>query len=94
MSYVLVQIKFADFDKWKAGFEASSGLRKSFGSKGVRAFRNTDKPDEVMVLGEYADREKARQMFASPEFRDALKNAGISGAPTITFLDQVVQLPA
>jgi len=69
-------------------------LRKSFGSKGVRAFRNLDKPDEVYVLGEYESTEKARQLFASQEFREAAKKAGITSPPSVAFLDQVSQLPA
>ncbi len=43
MVYALVNIKTGDFEKWKAGFEAAAGLRQSYGSKGVRPFRNADK---------------------------------------------------
>ncbi len=93
MVYALVNIKTGDFEKWKAGFEAAAGLRQSYGSKGVRAFRNADKPDEILVLGEYESMEKMKQMFASQEFREAAKNAGLSTPPTVTFLDQVHQLP-
>jgi len=93
MVHVLVSLKTGDFEKWKVGFEAASGLRKTYGSKGVRAFRNADKPDEILVLGEYENVEKAKQMFASQEFREAVKNAGLSSPPTVAFLDQVGQLP-
>jgi heme-degrading monooxygenase HmoA len=93
MAFALVSIKTGDFEKWKVGFEAASSLRKSYGSKGVRAFRNTEKPDEILVLGEYESLEKAKEMFASQEFREAVKNAGLSSPPTVAFLDQVGQLP-
>jgi len=93
MVFALVNLKTGDFEKWKVGFEAAAGLRKSYGSKGVRAFRNTEKPDEILVLGEYESMEKAKQMFASQEFREAVKNAGIGSPPTVTFLEQVGQLP-
>ncbi|MEW6403655.1 MAG: antibiotic biosynthesis monooxygenase [Chloroflexota bacterium] len=89
MAYVLVQIKFEDFARWKATFDEASALRKSYGSKGVRVFRNADQTDEVTILGEYENMEKARQLFQSQEFRDAIKQAGVSGAPQLTFLDQV-----
>jgi heme-degrading monooxygenase HmoA len=94
MSWVLVQIKFEDFARWKAAFEAASSLRKTYGSIGVRVFRNADKADEAVVLGEYEDLEKARQLFQSQQFRDALKRAGVSGPPQLTFLHHVDQLPA
>jgi hypothetical protein len=45
-------------------------------------------------LAKYEDREKARQMFQSQEFRDATKRAGVSGSPEVTFLDEVLTLMA
>lgn len=94
MSYVIVRITFEDFAKWKAVFDEAATLRKSFGSKGVRVFRNVDKSDEVMILGEYESLEKARQLFQSQEFREATKRAGVSGPPEVSYLDQVDELPA
>jgi hypothetical protein len=94
MTYVLVRFTVEDLAKWKPVFEAASALRKSFGSTGVRAFSNADNSNEVLVLGEYESREKAQQMFQSQEFRDATKRAGVMGPPDVTFLNEVVQLPA
>jgi quinol monooxygenase YgiN len=94
MSYVTVRIRFEDFAAWKAAFEAASPLRKSYGSMGVRIFRNVDKADEVVILGEYEDLEKARQLFQSQDFREAIKRAGVSGPPEVSYLNQVDQLSA
>jgi heme-degrading monooxygenase HmoA len=94
MSYVIVRITFEDFAKWKPVFDEAAALRQSFGSKGVRVFRNADKANEVMILGEYESLEKARQLFQSPEFREATKRAGVSAPPEVSFLEQVDQLPA
>ena len=94
MSYVLVQIKFEDFAKWNSVFAEATDLRKSYGSKGVRIFRPVDRPNEVMILGDYEDLEKARQLFQSQEFRDAIRQAGVSGPPEVVHLDEVGRLPA
>jgi heme-degrading monooxygenase HmoA len=94
MIYVLVHITFEDFEKWKAGFDAGTALRKAYGSKGVRAFRSVDRPNEVTILGEYEDMQKARQMFQSQEFRDAVRQAGVTGQPTVSFVEQVLDMPA
>lgn len=93
MFYVLVQIKFEDFDKWKAVFEEAAELRKTYGSKGVRIFRPVDRQNEVIILGDYEDMEKARQLFQSQEFRDAIRQAGVTSLPEVTYLDEVGQLP-
>ena len=94
MTYVLVRFTVEDVAKWKPVFEEAAALRKSFGSAGVRAFSKADNPNEVVILGEYEDEEKARQMFQSQEFRDATKRAGVTGMPDVAFLNEVVNLPA
>jgi quinol monooxygenase YgiN len=94
MTYVLVRFTVEDLAKWKPVFEEAASLRKNFGSMGVRAFSKADSPNEVAILGEYADKEKAMQMFQSQEFREATQRAGVKGAPDVTFLDEVVNLPA
>ena len=94
MTYVLVRFTVEDLAKWKLVFEEAAELRKNYGSKGVRAFSKADNPSEVVILGEYDDVEKARQLFQSQEFREATKRAGVMGPPDVTFLNEVVDLPA
>ena len=94
MTHVLVRFTVEDLAKWKPVFEEASGLRKNFGSMGVRAFSKADSPNEVVILGEYADKGKAMQMFQSQEFREATKRAGVTSPPDVTFLDEVVNLPS
>ncbi|MCI0555345.1 MAG: cyclase [Anaerolineae bacterium] len=93
MTYILVRLTVEELAKWKPVFEEAASLRKSFGSMGVRAFSKADSPNEVVILGEYEDVEKARQLFQSQEFREATQRAGVKGSPEVTFLDEVVNLP-
>jgi len=94
MTYVLVRFTVEDLAKWKPVFEEAAALRKNFSSMGVRAFSKADNPNEVTILGEYADKAKAMQMFQSQEFREATQRAGVKGPPEVSFLDEVVNLPA
>jgi len=94
MSYVVVRLTVEDLEKWKAGFQQAATLRKGYGSKGARAFINADNPNEVLVLGEYEDAAKAREMFQSKEFREATKRAGVVGTPSVVHLDEALTLPA
>jgi heme-degrading monooxygenase HmoA len=94
MPYALVRITFEDYQKWRAVFDEAATLRRAYGSKGVRVFRSVGKPNEAVILGEYEDLEKARQLFQSQEFREATKRAGVSGPPEVSFLDEVASAPA
>ena len=94
MTYVLVRFSVENLAKWKSVFEEASTLRKNFSSVGVHAFSKTDTPNEVFVLGEYADKEKAMQMFQSQELKDTMQRAGVKGPPEVSFLNEVDQLPA
>jgi heme-degrading monooxygenase HmoA len=94
MPYTLVRITVEDFDKWKLVFEEAAALRQSYGSVGVQVFRVVDKPNEVVLVGEYENLEHARQLFQSQEFREVTKRAGLVGPPDVTFMIQVDQLPA
>lgn len=94
MIHVLVRAAVEDLQRWKSIFEENAPLRKNAGSMGVHVFSKADSPNEVLILGEYADKEKAMQMFQSQEFREAAARAGVKGAPEVTFLDEVIKLPA
>jgi heme-degrading monooxygenase HmoA len=94
MTYAFVRITVEDFATWKSVFDESTALRKSYGSKGVRVFRSVDKPNEVVLVAEYENLEKARQLFQSQEYREAIKRAGVSGPPEVSFLNEVDRLSA
>ncbi len=94
MPYTLVRFAVEDYAKWRPVFDEAATLRKAYGSKGVRVYRGVDKPNEIVVVAEYEDLAKARQLFQSQEFRDATKRAGLSGPPEVSFLDEVGRLPA
>jgi heme-degrading monooxygenase HmoA len=94
MLHVIVRVAFQDYEKWKPVFDEAGSLRKAYGSKGVRIFRNMEKANEALIFGEYEDLEKVRQLFQSQEFREATRRAGVSGPPEVIFLEQVDELPA
>jgi heme-degrading monooxygenase HmoA len=94
MIQVLVRITVEDQAKWKSVFEEAGSLRKGFGSMGVRAFAKTDNSNEIVIIGEYSDLEKAMQMFKSQEFREATARGGVKGTPEVSFLNELLQLPA
>jgi heme-degrading monooxygenase HmoA len=88
MTYMLVQHSVENFEQWKQGFDANGVARKAAGSKGGFVLRNADDPNQVDVLLAWDNLEDARAFASSNELREAMRNAGVTGAPNVTFLDE------
>ena len=92
MSHVLVRLSVEDFARWKPVFDEFAALRASMGSKGGRLFRKNDDPNEVVIVFEWSDHDKARQYFQSDELRQGMQRAGVSGRPEVIYLDALEHL--
>ena len=89
MASVLVRHKVEDYDKWRAAFFQYGGTRQESGSQGVRIFRNPKDRNDLVVLLEWDDLDRARQFFQSEELRRRMQQAGVTEQPDIEFLEEV-----
>jgi hypothetical protein len=94
MPYLLARHKVKDYDRWKAVFDEHAAKRKELGSKGGRIFRNSERPDEVLVLTEWGDLSKAREFTRWGDPNAIRKGAGLIDQPDVYFLEQVDVTPA
>jgi len=94
MPYFLVRQKVKDYVRWKQVFDEQSAIRKTTGSKGGFIYRNSDDPNEVFVLLEANDLQKAREFARSEELRKAMERAGVTDKPDIYFLGEVERTSA
>ena len=92
MIHAIVRFTVEDFETWKSVFVEAAALRKTFGSLSAQAFSKADSKNEINVLLRFENREKATQMFQSPEFREVTKRGGMLAPPEVTFLDEVAAL--
>jgi hypothetical protein len=86
MPYLLVRHKVADFSQWKPAYDAHSPAREKAGLKEEHLLRNADDPNEVILLFEAEDLQKAKEFGASAGLREAMQNAGVVDKPDIYFL--------
>jgi heme-degrading monooxygenase HmoA len=87
MVYIHVQHTVEDFDRWKAAFDAHASTREAGGGTGKdQVLRDTEKPNQLTVILEWDELDKARQFAQSQELREAMQNAGVTGPPTVHFL--------
>lgn len=88
MAHLLVRNTAEDHAKWKAAFETHGAMRKTAGSKGGRLFHSADDPNDIFVLMEWDDVDKARAFAGSDQLREAMKEAGVVGRPEVHFLEE------
>ena len=87
MVYVLAQLKVENYETWKTFFNKRSDTRKESGAKEAHLFRNSDDPNDVLILFIWDTKENARKYMESENLRKYLKNAG-SEIKKITYLDE------
>ena len=86
---LVVKHTVADFDKWKAGYMAHDSSRMAYGITHYRTGRGADNPNMVVVIDKVADVAKAKVFANSPDLKDAMKKAGVTGKPEVSYAEVV-----
>jgi hypothetical protein len=74
-----------DFNTWKAAYDAFEATRTELGAKGHDICQAIDNPNDVTAWHDF-DTPNAAQAFAnSPQLKEAMQSAGVTGTPTIWF---------
>ena len=84
----MAKLKIEDFDLWKPVFNERKTLRKEAGSKEGILYRNSDNPNELVILFDWEDMEKAKKFFQSESLQKALKKGGAKLLET-TYLEKI-----
>ena len=87
MPYILIRHKVADFSKWKPAYEWHLPARQEAGLKELHLLRNADDPNEVILLFEAEDLQRAKDFAAAPDLRETMQRAGVADRPDIYFLE-------
>jgi hypothetical protein len=84
--WVLISHKVKDFDAWLKVFDAEGpATRESFGLKDVVLARGIDDPNLVHIVFDIKDMAKAKARMNAPELKKLMTDAGVEGAPKISF---------
>jgi heme-degrading monooxygenase HmoA len=93
MTYVLVIHKVEDYAKWKTVYDEDGATRKAKGSKGAFVFRDANDSNQMVVITEWEDMEKAKNFAESEDLRNTMQKAGVSGRPDVYYLDEIERTP-
>ena len=86
MPYILGQMKTSDGNKAIAMIDDRVDTRKAAGCESTTVFRNADDPNELVVLFEWDDLERARQ-YIKENLQRIEQGAG-SVSHEVTFLNE------
>lgn len=68
-------------------------MRKAIGATSTTILQQYGDPNNVAILFEVADLERAKAFAASPELRQAQQRAGVVGPPVVTFYGYIERWP-
>jgi len=85
-NFMLVRHKVEDFSAWKRGYDAHRPKRVKAGLAEKYILQGTDHPDEVTVLFQADDLDRAKAFANSADLRQTMANAGVSNKPDIFYL--------
>jgi heme-degrading monooxygenase HmoA len=91
MAYMFVRHSVQDYEAWKSVFDSVSDLRTRSGEKSYQILRQENGSTELIALFEWDNLENARRYAGSPELREAMQRAGVSGKPEILFLEEAAR---
>ncbi len=84
---VSVSMQVADFDDWKAVFDARENDRAEAGIH-AKAYRNVDDSNNAYSIGTAPSKEAFIAFSQQPVIQEAMKNAGVLAAPEFKFLEE------
>ena len=84
---VIVSLQVADFDDWKAVYDARENDRVEAGIH-AKTYRNVDDPNNAYSIGTAPSKEAFIAFAQQPAIQEAMKNAGVLAPPEINFLEE------
>ena len=89
MVTAIIQTEVVDFDAWKEIFLADQPNVEKAGAKLVGLYRSLQTPNQVTMIYEAPNAELYGTLMSDPERQEAIRNSGVIGMPTVTFLTKV-----
>jgi hypothetical protein len=87
-NYVIVRPVVQDFSTWKALYDMGVPERENQGGlKETHLLSNAENQNEVTIIFETADPERAKKYLYSEEVKQRMKSSGVIGKPEISFLN-------
>ena len=84
---VIVRHKVKDFNAWKPYFLGDGKRQREAGFTRWQISRSANDKNEVVIIFECENLEKAKPMFSDPSLAELMKKAGVTDQPTVYILE-------
>lgn len=89
MINMTIRHSVADFDTWKAGYDAHESGRTEHGCRRAVVGKVAGSNNDLLVVLSFDDLGSAESFASDPALKDAMADAGVQGPPEITFSEQI-----
>ena len=86
-SFLLIRHKVRDFSEWKRGYDAHLPKRTEAGLAEKHLLRSASDPNEVVLLFEAKDQNRAKAFAESADLRETMQKVGVVDKPDVYFLN-------
>jgi hypothetical protein len=84
MGMMIVRHKVRDYGQWRPVFDRHAEMQRAAGLTNPRVYHSADSSkSEIVVVFYTEDTKKAKDLAASGDLKDAMKQAGVLDTPTI-----------
>ena len=87
MSYIYVNHKVKDFNSWKSFFNKDISEQEKSGITPAKLFCSAEDPNDVHILFEASNIEKANNFFSNPRLKTLMHTAGVISEPVVHILE-------
>ena len=86
-AFLLIRHKVRDFSEWKRGYDAHLSNRAAAGLNEKHLLRSSTDPNEVIILFEAQDLNRAKAFAESADLRETMQKVGVLDKPDLYFLN-------
>ncbi|WP_051298270.1 putative quinol monooxygenase [Arthrobacter castelli] len=86
MPYVLVQQATDNYHQWKQTFDSAAEMRAEAGCVSALVLQGSADPNELVILFEFEDLDRARRYIQSPQLEQAWERAAVRPGTQIRLL--------
>jgi hypothetical protein len=88
MANMFVRGTVGNYALFKDTFDSEDEMRRAAGSTGNAVYQSADDPNEITIRADFPSIDEAKAFASSEGLKEAMKRGGVTGPPTIWFVNQ------